>query len=225
DKPDFVVSDKHQHASAHLAPAQPDLASTEHHLASDERLAPGERVIKLASLEATNEFGKNLAGALSKSLIVSRSPQVSSENAAAIILLSGNLGAGKTTLVQAIGRALQVKEVINSPTFTMLGEYHSGLVPLYHFDFYRVRDMQDKEEQEISLDMLAAEFDEICQTRAVICIEWPEYFLVQGENYLEQFDRLALTLIIDDDEGRRLQLIAYGRLPQDWICSTISKQT
>ncbi|MEY2985506.1 MAG: tRNA threonylcarbamoyladenosine biosynthesis protein TsaE, partial [Cyanobacteriota bacterium] len=55
-----------------------------------------------------------------------------------VVLLQGNLGAGKTSLVQGIGLGLGIDEPIVSPTFTLINEYYDGRVPLYHLDLYRL---------------------------------------------------------------------------------------
>jgi len=134
----------------------------------------------LADVGATRELGRILAESL---------------ESGAVIALTGNLGAGKTTLVQALGKALGISEVISSPTFTMMNEYHSGRLPLFHFDFYRVMEMAERQEHDLSLDLVASEFDEISESgRALMMIEWPEYFRVEGANYLESVDRLNVTL-------------------------------
>ncbi len=54
--------------------------------------------------------------------------------AGSVILLSGELGAGKTTLVQGIGEGLGITDPIVSPTFTLINEYTEGRLPLYHLD-------------------------------------------------------------------------------------------
>lgn len=54
------------------------------------------------------------------------------------LLLYGNLGSGKTTLVQGLGLGLGITEPIVSPTFTLINEYVEGRIPLYHFDLYRL---------------------------------------------------------------------------------------
>ncbi|MEG1583509.1 MAG: tRNA (adenosine(37)-N6)-threonylcarbamoyltransferase complex ATPase subunit type 1 TsaE, partial [Anaerovorax sp.] len=58
-----------------------------------------------------------------------------------LVAMIGDLGTGKTTLTKSIAEGLGVTEMITSPTFTIVQEYHSGRVPLYHFDVYRIDDL------------------------------------------------------------------------------------
>lgn len=58
--------------------------------------------------------------------------------AGAVLLLRGDLGAGKTSLAQGIGAGLGIADAIVSPTFTLIVEYDDGRIPLYHFDLYRL---------------------------------------------------------------------------------------
>ena len=60
-----------------------------------------------------------------------------------ILALTGDLGAGKTTLTKSIAAGLGISEMITSPTFTIVKEYHSGRLPLYHFDVYRIGDIDE----------------------------------------------------------------------------------
>lgn len=60
-----------------------------------------------------------------------------------VLALIGDLGTGKTTLTKYIAQGLGVTETINSPTFTIVKEYHSGRLPLYHFDVYRIGDPEE----------------------------------------------------------------------------------
>ncbi|MCY7331947.1 MAG: tRNA (adenosine(37)-N6)-threonylcarbamoyltransferase complex ATPase subunit type 1 TsaE [Pseudanabaena sp. CAN_BIN31] len=62
--------------------------------------------------------------------------------AGTIILLEGNLGSGKTTFMQAFGRALGISTRLTSPTFTLIDEYTEGRLPLYHIDLYRLEPSQ-----------------------------------------------------------------------------------
>ena len=82
-----------------------------------------------------------------------------------VLALQGDLGAGKTHFVQGIAKGMGIGEPVVSPTFTILN-YHEHVVPLQHFDFYRLED-------EYELDDLG--FDDYL-TRGVTVIEWSEKF-------------------------------------------------
>ena len=55
-----------------------------------------------------------------------------------VVVLNGDLGAGKTTFTKGIAKGLGIKEIIKSPTFTIIHEYQDGRIPLYHMDAYRL---------------------------------------------------------------------------------------
>ena len=83
-----------------------------------------------------------------------------------IFLLSGDLGAGKTTLVQGIAKSLQVEESVSSPTFSLVNAYESPKAGvIYHMDFYRLEKPSDLEQ--IGLE-------EYLESGQVCFIEWPE---------------------------------------------------
>lgn len=82
-----------------------------------------------------------------------------------IIILNGELGAGKTTWTKGLCKALGVKENVTSPTFTLMNIYESGKLKLYHFDMYRIEDQS--EAQELGLQ-------ELFSSGAVCVIEWAE---------------------------------------------------
>jgi tRNA threonylcarbamoyladenosine biosynthesis protein TsaE len=81
-----------------------------------------------------------------------------------VVLLSGELGAGKTVFTQGIGEGLGVTSPINSPTFTLLKEY-DGRVPLYHFDLYRIEDPEE---------LFDLGFDQYFGGEGVCVVEWAE---------------------------------------------------
>ncbi|MGI8936519.1 MAG: tRNA (adenosine(37)-N6)-threonylcarbamoyltransferase complex ATPase subunit type 1 TsaE [Phormidesmis sp.] len=81
-----------------------------------------ERVIDLPNAQATQALGYALGEQLP---------------AGSVLLLRGDLGSGKTTLVQGLGAGLGIAE-IDSPTFTLINEYTGGRLPLYHIDLYRL---------------------------------------------------------------------------------------
>jgi len=63
-----------------------------------------------------------------------------------IYLLSGDLGVGKTVFVQGVAQGLGIKGTVNSPTFTILQVYEEGRLPFYHFDVYRIADVDEMDE-------------------------------------------------------------------------------
>ena len=63
--------------------------------------------------------------------------------AGSVIALTGDLGTGKTTLTKAVAEGLGIKETITSPTFNIVQQYDSGRLPLYHFDVYRIGDIEE----------------------------------------------------------------------------------
>ncbi len=85
-----------------------------------------------------------------------------------VLLLSGDLGSGKTTFMQSFGRGLGITEPITSPTFTLIDEYHDGRLPLYHMDLYRLEPEQTKG---LHLAMYW-QGDELAP--GVVAIEWAE---------------------------------------------------
>jgi len=82
----------------------------------------------------------------------------------AVITLSGDLGSGKTTLIQGICQGLGVTEIVSSPTFALINEY-CGRVPVYHFDFYRMHTPADLHDLGI---------EEYLYGDGICLIEWPE---------------------------------------------------
>ncbi|MBE5972166.1 MAG: tRNA (adenosine(37)-N6)-threonylcarbamoyltransferase complex ATPase subunit type 1 TsaE [Lachnoclostridium sp.] len=63
-----------------------------------------------------------------------------------VICLNGDLGVGKTVFTQGFAAGLAITEPVNSPTFTIVQEYHDGRIPLYHFDVYRIGDISEMDE-------------------------------------------------------------------------------
>lgn len=82
-----------------------------------------------------------------------------------VIILRGDLGAGKTTFTKGLAKALGVEEIVTSPTFTYVKEYY-GRLPLYHFDMYRVADAD--EVYELGLE-------EYFYKGGVVVVEWNKF--------------------------------------------------
>jgi tRNA threonylcarbamoyladenosine biosynthesis protein TsaE len=82
-----------------------------------------------------------------------------------IFLLYGPMGAGKTTFVKSLCEQLGVKDSTSSPTFSIVNEYDSASGPIYHFDFYRIKDEQE------AFDF---GYEEYFYSGAYCFVEWPE---------------------------------------------------
>lgn len=63
-----------------------------------------------------------------------------------VICINGDLGAGKTVFTQGFAKGLGIDEPVSSPTFTIVQEYHTGRIPFYHFDVYRIGDVSEMED-------------------------------------------------------------------------------
>lgn len=113
------------------------------------------------------------------------------------VVLTGDLGAGKTTLVQGIGRGLGVEDHVASPTFTLVKEY-AGSLDVAHVDVYRLERVQD---------VVDLGLDELGGRDRVLLVEWGD---VVQELLPEDRLRVELTTGADDD-ARRIVLTPHGR--------------
>jgi tRNA threonylcarbamoyladenosine biosynthesis protein TsaE len=132
--------------------------------------------LRLCDRDATQRLGHVMASVVAPRMVVA---------------LTGPMGAGKTTLVQSLAVSLGVTEYVTSPTFTMINEYHSGRLPLYHLDLYRL-----SEDAANLVEMLLTELDEIIASQCVVVIEWAELLKLTkaGENFFDQLDHLVVKL-------------------------------
>lgn len=102
-----------------------------------------------------------------------------------VVLVSGDLGAGKTTLIRGAARTLGVTEAVTSPTFT-IGRTYSGRVPVSHLDLYRLADLGQED---------PALLDDYLTPQAVAFIEWPG----AAEPWLERVTRRVAIRHAGDD--------------------------
>ena len=82
-----------------------------------------------------------------------------------VYTLVGDLGVGKTVFTQGVAEGLGITEPVNSPTFTIIQEYESGRMPFYHFDVYRIGDIEEMEE---------IGYDDYFFGEGICLIEWAE---------------------------------------------------
>lgn len=103
-----------------------------------------------------------------------------------VYCLEGDLGVGKTVFTQGFARGLGIEEAINSPTFTILQIYEEGRIPLYHFDVYRIADVEEMEE---------IGYEDCFYGEGVCLIEWPSLIreILPGQ---------AVWVSIEKDMGR-----------------------
>jgi len=116
-----------------------------------------------------------------------------------VLLLSGNLGAGKTTFIQGIGEALGIEDSIVSPTFTLINEYTEGKLPLYHIDLYRI-EPDRVADLHLELYWQGEEFP-----AGVTAIEWSERLPTLPPNFVRI--HFAYT---DREDTRQLTWAAWG---------------
>ena len=132
------------------------------------------------SAEDTIAFGRTLAGLLAPPKLV---------------LLRGDLGAGKTTLVKGIAAAFEAasEEDVTSPTFTLIHEYRGPRANLFHIDLYRIDTSRE-------LDTLA--LDDLRSDNSVLLIEWGEKF----PRFVRERD-IEISLECEGEVGRRIKVI------------------
>lgn len=148
--------------------------------------------------------------------------------AGTVLLLSGDLGSGKTTFVQGLGAALGVSDPIVSPTFALIHEYLEARIPLYHFDLYRLQ------REEATALYLEAYWDGDYPA-GIVAIEWAERLTYLPSEYLairlswldstvEEVAAEAMpdlnggsTAELGQTAGRSAQFEAIGELPQQLL--------
>jgi tRNA threonylcarbamoyladenosine biosynthesis protein TsaE len=140
-------------------------------------------IVTLKDESATRQLGENLAKQL---------------GANSIILLQGNLGAGKTTLIQGLGSGLGITEPIVSPTFTLINEYTEGRLPLYHIDLYRLSPEQIKY-LHLENYWQGEEFEP-----GIVAIEWANLLPTLPPHYLD-----IELLFVQTNQSRKAIITAH----------------
>ncbi len=139
-------------------------------------------IVDIPDESAMRRFGRELAQALA--------------GEGCVIGLSGELGAGKTTLVRAMLRALGVEGAVRSPTYTLVESYPGLGNPVFHLDLYRLSDPEE-------LEFLGIRDLDAAGNR--LLVEWPE----RGRGGLPQAD-IDLAIALGEGDGRRVSLAGRG---------------
>lgn len=122
-----------------------------------------------------------------------------------VLVLTGDLGAGKTTFTKGIARGLGISQMIKSPTYTIVREYE-GRLPLYHLDVYRIGQDPD------SIDL-----DDFLFGEGVTVIEWGELL---GDSLPDDYLKLN---ILKKEDGRELLFEAHGQRSQVLLATLSGK--
>lgn len=130
--------------------------------------------IEMASRETTIALGEKIGQQL---------------QAGDVLVLDGDLGAGKTTFTKGLAKGLAIPDIIKSPTFTIIHEYHDGRLPLYHMDAYR---LENGGAEDLGLE-------EYFDSEGVSVVEWAEFV----EDELPE-DFLAIHFKRTADESKRV---------------------
>ncbi|MBQ9005455.1 MAG: tRNA (adenosine(37)-N6)-threonylcarbamoyltransferase complex ATPase subunit type 1 TsaE [Atopobiaceae bacterium] len=119
-----------------------------------------------------------------------------------VLVLTGDLGAGKTQLTKGIAAAMGVEDDVTSPTFNILMVYEGAQMPLYHFDLYRLEDADQLEDTGL-FDLLGG--DGVC------VIEWGEQFADEiGDERLDVYlSRLDDQAAVGEEPPREVRLVAH----------------
>lgn len=116
-----------------------------------------------------------------------------------VIAYRGGLGAGKTAFTRGLARGLLVREPVTSPTYTIVNEYLSGSMPLFHFDMYRLRDAED---------LFDIGWEDYLERGGICAVEW-------SENVFEALDRPIVVTIAASGDLRTIS-ISGGRTLADF---------
>ena len=119
-----------------------------------------------------------------------------------LLLLSGDLGAGKTTFTRFLARELGIEErQVTSPTFSLVHEYMGGKIPLIHADIYRLGE---------NADIVDTGIDEYLRGEGVLVLEWANFL---SHPLQDEFLEIRLMIDADYDESRTIILEPVGK---DW---------
>lgn len=114
-----------------------------------------------------------------------------------VITLDGDLGAGKTAFTSGLVSGLGNDEYVTSPTFTIVNEYRQGLIPIFHFDVYRLNDIDD---------LYDIGFDDYLSQNGICVIEWAD---IIRDGLDMPYYEIRINKILDKSEDTRSITISY----------------
>ena len=121
-----------------------------------------------------------------------------------VICLNGDLGSGKTLFTKGFAAAMEIEETVTSPSYTIIKEYYTGYMPLYHMDVYRL-------ESDITTTGLTDYFGR----DGVVIIEWADMI----KDYLPE-ERLEIKFTAVDENKRIIKIVPYGSKYEE-LCEAV----
>lgn len=136
------------------------------------------------TLDETKELAQKFAAAV--------------QDKGSFVSLYGEIGAGKTAFVKLVADALGVQERVTSPSFVILNEYHSAIIPIYHFDLYRLENEGVK--------TIIDELREYSEGKILTFVEWAEFS--QDEI---PFEHIQINVTYEDGDSRKYSFTSFGK--------------
>lgn len=134
---------------------------------------------------------------LDETYVLARNFAQNVKDEGAFVCLYGEVGAGKTAFTKAVCDNLDIKEKVTSPSFVILNEYKTGVIPVYHFDLYRLENE--------GISTIINELEEYSEGRILTFVEWAEF----SQDNLP-FDRIEIKIERIDETGRNFIFSASG---------------
>lgn len=122
----------------------------------------------------------------------------------AFICLLGDVGAGKTAFTKLVCKYLEVKEKVTSPSFVILNEYKTGVIPVYHFDLYRLENE--------GISTIINELEEYSEGKLLTFVEWAEF----SQNAIP-FDRIDIQINYINETEREFIFNAHGNKSENIV--------
>lgn len=142
------------------------------------------------NLDETEKLAKKFAGIV--------------KDTGAFVCLFGEVGAGKTAFAKFVCKYLNVREKVTSPSFVILNEYKTGLIPIYHFDLYRLENE--------GIGTIVNELEEYSEGKILTFVEWADF-----SQDTVPFDKIDLNIKYVDENRREFIFNASGTKSEDVI--------